>query len=178
MEPADAERSSFIQQRARMSGAPGWAAPAARSLSFQTAVNGRRTDGRQDPCSRIRSYQQSRLRSDCCSRRHRNSRSSTFSGCASAVDELSRIVQHFDTDARRSGYDRSGALRVMGDNPEPLVRDQGQRMTENIERLARLRRSNKRCARDRGLNAWRNSRSISIRRSCKGPSGITCRHCR
>jgi Protein of unknown function (DUF2937) len=56
-----------------------------------------------------------------------------------AVDELSRIVQHFDTDARRSGYDRSGALRVMGDNPEPLVRDQGQRMTENIERLARLR---------------------------------------
>ena len=55
------------------------------------------------------------------------------------VDELSRIVRHFDEDARRSGIDRAAALRLMGSNPELLVRDQGVRMEDNIARLGRLR---------------------------------------
>ena len=56
-----------------------------------------------------------------------------------AIDELTRIVRHFDEDALRSGYDRAVALQVMGNNSERLVRDQGVRMAENIARLSRLR---------------------------------------
>jgi hypothetical protein len=56
-----------------------------------------------------------------------------------AIDELTRIVQHFDDDARSSGFDRAGALRLMQGNSERLVRDQGARMEDNISRLARLR---------------------------------------
>lgn len=58
---------------------------------------------------------------------------------AGALDELDRIVQHFDEDSHLSGYDETGALGVMGKNPETLVRDQAARMTENIQRRNRLR---------------------------------------
>jgi hypothetical protein len=56
-----------------------------------------------------------------------------------AIDELDRIVRHFDEDSRRSGYDRPGALALMGRNQEQLIRDQATRMSETIDRLARLR---------------------------------------
>src|SRR3977135_4408979 len=56
-----------------------------------------------------------------------------------AVDELTRIVSHFDEDARRSGYDRPAALQLMAKNPERLVRDQAVRIDENVTRLHRLR---------------------------------------
>ncbi len=56
-----------------------------------------------------------------------------------AIDELDRVVRHFDEDARRSGYDRSGALGLMSRNQEQLVRDQATRMSETIGRLANLR---------------------------------------
>ncbi|MGY3547379.1 hypothetical protein ACVW0W_003146 [Bradyrhizobium sp. USDA 4469] len=56
-----------------------------------------------------------------------------------AIDELDRIVSHFDEDSRRSGYDRAGALALMGRNQEQLIRDQATRMSEAIDRLARLR---------------------------------------
>jgi hypothetical protein len=56
-----------------------------------------------------------------------------------AIDELQRIVMHFDEDSRRSGYDRPGALALMGRNQEELVRDQATRMSETIDRLANLR---------------------------------------
>src|ERR1700733_14895383 len=56
-----------------------------------------------------------------------------------AIEELQRIVDHFDDDSRRSGYDRQGALALMGRNSEQLVRDQGTRMSETIDRLANLR---------------------------------------
>jgi hypothetical protein len=56
-----------------------------------------------------------------------------------AIEELQRIVDHFDDDSRRSGYDRQGALGLMGRNSEQLVRDQGTRMSETIDRLANLR---------------------------------------
>ncbi|MCK1469775.1 DUF2937 family protein [Bradyrhizobium sp. 193] len=55
-----------------------------------------------------------------------------------AADELIVIVRNFDEDSRRSGYDRSGALGVMAKNPERLVCDQAQRMTEYVRRLDRL----------------------------------------
>jgi hypothetical protein len=57
-----------------------------------------------------------------------------------AIDEVSRIVQHFDEDSRRSGYDRAGALSVMSNNAERLVRDQAVRWTEIITRLESLRK--------------------------------------
>jgi hypothetical protein len=57
-----------------------------------------------------------------------------------AADELARIVQHFDEDSARSGYDRSGALGLMVRNPERLIRDQATRMQDNISRLGRLRK--------------------------------------
>jgi hypothetical protein len=56
-----------------------------------------------------------------------------------AIDELGRIVRHFDEDSRRSGYDRPGALTLMGRNQEQLIRDQATRMSDTIERLAQLR---------------------------------------
>lgn len=56
-----------------------------------------------------------------------------------AIDELRRIIQQFDEDSRRSGYDRSAALRVMANNAEPLIRDQATRMEETIARHSRLR---------------------------------------
>ncbi|NEW93400.1 DUF2937 family protein [Rhodopseudomonas sp. BR0M22] len=55
-----------------------------------------------------------------------------------ASDELTRIVRHFDEDSRRSGYERTEALHLMKQNPERLIRDQSQRMNENISRLATL----------------------------------------
>jgi hypothetical protein len=56
-----------------------------------------------------------------------------------AVDELRSIVLRFDEDSRRSGYDRSSALRLMANNSERLVRDQGGRMEDTIARYDRLR---------------------------------------
>jgi len=56
-----------------------------------------------------------------------------------AIDELDRIVRHFDEDSLRSGYDRPGALVLMGRDQEQLVRDQATRMSDTIDRLANLR---------------------------------------
>src|SRR4029077_5103945 len=54
------------------------------------------------------------------------------------VDELTRVVQHFDEDSRLSGYDRAAALGLMRKNSERLVQDQAVRMEEYIARLDRL----------------------------------------
>jgi hypothetical protein len=59
---------------------------------------------------------------------------------AGAVDELERIVRHFDEDSLRSGYGRAAALWVMTNNSERLIRDQATRMEENVARLNRLRK--------------------------------------
>ena len=56
-----------------------------------------------------------------------------------AIDELQRIIQLFDEDSRRSGYDRTAALRVMAGNSEQLIRDQAARMEDVIVRHDRLR---------------------------------------
>lgn len=56
-----------------------------------------------------------------------------------AIDELGRIIQQFDEDSRRSGYDRTAALRLMASNPEQLIRDQATRMEQTVDRYSRLR---------------------------------------
>ncbi|WP_283258623.1 DUF2937 family protein [Bradyrhizobium japonicum] len=48
------------------------------------------------------------------------------------------MVDHFDDDSRRLGYDRQGALALMGRNSACLILDQGTRMSEAIDRLANL----------------------------------------
>jgi hypothetical protein len=55
-----------------------------------------------------------------------------------AIDELASILTHFDEDAARSGYDRAGALALMGRDAEQLVRDQAARKEEEIKRYGRL----------------------------------------
>jgi hypothetical protein len=55
-----------------------------------------------------------------------------------AIDELARILMHFDEDAARSGYDRAAALAVMARDREQLVRDQAARMRDEIARYMRL----------------------------------------
>jgi DUF2937 family protein len=69
-----------------------------------------------------------------------------------AVDELQRIIQQFDEDSRRSGYDRTVALRLMASNDEQLVRDQASRMEEVVARHDRLRAQE---------NAFRNGGSFA-----------------
>jgi len=56
-----------------------------------------------------------------------------------AIDELQRIIQQFDEDSRRAGYDRLAALRVMASNADQLIRDRAIRMEETIVRHSRLR---------------------------------------
>jgi hypothetical protein len=55
-----------------------------------------------------------------------------------SVNELRVIVRNFDEDASRSNMDRSEALSLFKNNPEPFVRAQGDRMEENILRFDNL----------------------------------------
>jgi hypothetical protein len=57
-----------------------------------------------------------------------------------AIDELSRVVARFDTDARASGQTRDGALGQLRSAPDRLVSLQGDAMRANIERRDRLER--------------------------------------
>ncbi|UPK25466.1 DUF2937 family protein [Bradyrhizobium sp. 195] len=45
-----------------------------------------------------------------------------------AIAELQRIVDHFDEDSRRSGYDRQGALALMGRNAERYLQHPAREM--------------------------------------------------
>jgi hypothetical protein len=55
-----------------------------------------------------------------------------------AVDELARVIDHFNSDAAANGVDQAGALAVMARNGEPLVRQQAVSMAETILRYHRL----------------------------------------
>lgn len=55
-----------------------------------------------------------------------------------AVDELTRVIEHFNSDAAANGVDQAGALSVMARNNEPLVRQQAVSMAETILRYHRL----------------------------------------
>jgi hypothetical protein len=57
-----------------------------------------------------------------------------------AVDELQRMTDQFNENARRLGYDRESALGVMSADPKPLIRGLAGIETENAARLARLRK--------------------------------------
>ena len=56
-----------------------------------------------------------------------------------AVDELDRVVQRFDNDARANGQTREAALERLRSDRDDLVRRQADAMRANAERLDRLR---------------------------------------
>jgi len=58
---------------------------------------------------------------------------------AGAVDELTRIVDGFDADARAEGLDRSEALKRFGLMPDSFVQRRGRSMSDTIARLDRLK---------------------------------------
>ncbi len=86
-----------------------------------------------------------------------------------AVDELQRIVQQFDDDSRRAGYDRTSALRLMAGNPEQIVRDQASRMEDLITRYGRLRAQEEAFRNGGPFGASPHLWWISIGRWCSGP---------
>jgi len=57
---------------------------------------------------------------------------------AGAVDELSRVVATFDTEARSENLTSEDAMRRLDENGDPLARERGQAMAEDKVRLARL----------------------------------------
>ena len=63
-----------------------------------------------------------------------------------AVDELRRVVQRFETDARGVGQTREGALAHLDRSPDRLTALQGQAMRAHAARLERLERHRERFA--------------------------------
>jgi hypothetical protein len=57
---------------------------------------------------------------------------------AGAVDELSRVVGTFDEYAGRQNLTPDEAMRRLGENGDPLVRERGQAIAKDKVRLARL----------------------------------------
>jgi hypothetical protein len=57
-----------------------------------------------------------------------------------AVDELQRMTDQFNENARRLGHDRDSALGIMSSDPKPLIQGLARIENENAERLARLKR--------------------------------------
>jgi hypothetical protein len=55
-----------------------------------------------------------------------------------AIDELRRVVEQFDSDARETGESREGAIARMRGNPDDLAGRQGVAMQGNVDRLQRL----------------------------------------
>ena len=55
-----------------------------------------------------------------------------------AIDELRRIVEQFDADARANAETRESALGRLRANPDDLASRQGAAMQGNVERLGRL----------------------------------------
>jgi Protein of unknown function (DUF2937) len=55
-----------------------------------------------------------------------------------AIDELQRVVERFDADARANGETIASAVERLRGNPDDLASRQGTAMQGNMERLARL----------------------------------------
>jgi hypothetical protein len=55
-----------------------------------------------------------------------------------AIDELSRVVARFDTDALANRLTREGALDKLAQSPDDLVRRRARDAEANIQRLAKL----------------------------------------
>ncbi len=56
-----------------------------------------------------------------------------------AIDELSAIISRFDADSAQQGLTEAGGIDRLKANAEPFVRQRGEQMGENVERLQSLR---------------------------------------
>jgi len=54
------------------------------------------------------------------------------------IDELRRVIGHFDADAASNGESQESAIARLRSNPDALVSRQGIAMQGNVERLERL----------------------------------------
>jgi len=57
---------------------------------------------------------------------------------AGEVDELSRVISTFDTEARSENLAPDEAIRRLDENADPLARERGQAMADDKVRLRRL----------------------------------------
>jgi hypothetical protein len=57
-----------------------------------------------------------------------------------AVDELNRIVAQFDADTARRSLTRAEGLDRLSKNDDPLARQRGEAIAQEIDRYERLRR--------------------------------------
>lgn len=57
-----------------------------------------------------------------------------------AIEELGRVVGRFDDSAQASGLSRDQAITRLGEQPDPLVRREGEAIGGAAERLAQLKR--------------------------------------
>ncbi len=55
-----------------------------------------------------------------------------------AIDELKRVIERFDADARAQGETQESAITRLRGNPDELASRQGAAMQGNLERLGRL----------------------------------------
>jgi hypothetical protein len=63
-----------------------------------------------------------------------------------AVDEIRRVVERFDADARGTGQTRESAMAQLQGNPDRLTSAQGEAMRANTARLERLERQRRELA--------------------------------
>lgn len=54
------------------------------------------------------------------------------------IDELQRVIERFDADARANGETQDSAIARLRSNPDDLASRQGAAMQANVERLGRL----------------------------------------
>jgi hypothetical protein len=57
-----------------------------------------------------------------------------------AIDELSKVVAAFDADSQGQGLSHDAGLTRLGQSEDVFVRQRGERIAQETERLARLRR--------------------------------------
>ncbi len=56
-----------------------------------------------------------------------------------AIDELSAVITRFDADSAQQDLTEAGGIDRLKANPERFVRQRGEQMADNVERLQRLR---------------------------------------
>jgi ABC-type transporter Mla subunit MlaD len=71
-----------------------------------------------------------------------------------AIDELQRITDQFNENARKLGYDRGSALGTMSNDPKPLIQGLARLENENAERLARLKQQQADLANARAIDRF------------------------
>ena len=65
-----------------------------------------------------------------------------------AIDELSTVIARFDADSAQQGLTEAGGIDRLKGNPERFVRQRGEQMADDVERLGQLREAQAHLASD------------------------------